>query len=90
MTVSGAAKPAEPKPGARAADITVTVPEGPVIQRVRIEVHYPNGRYTVAYDRVHQPGDKVEGVHLVAAGEATVQVFIDGELVKEEALEPPP
>jgi len=74
----------------RAAAVSIIVPEGPVIQRVRIEVHYPNGRYTVAYDRQHQPGDKVEA-HVAAAGEATVQVLIDGELVTpEQHLAPSP
>ncbi len=79
----------EPTAGLRAADVTVTVPEGPVLQRVRVEVHHPNKRYTVAYDRTHSPGDKVK-VHVVAEGEATVQTFIDGELVAEEDIPPSP
>jgi serine/threonine-protein kinase len=75
--------------GPRAADVSFVVPEGPVVQRVKVEVHYPNGRYTVAYERVHRPGDK-QDVHVVASGEATVQILIDGELVAEYDLEPSP
>jgi hypothetical protein len=75
--------------GPRAADVVVVVPEGPVVQRVKIEVHYPSGRYTVAYERVHRPGEKVRA-HVVASGEATVQILIDGELVAEYDLEPSP
>jgi hypothetical protein len=69
--------------------VSFVVPEGPVVQRVKVEVHYPNGRYTVAYERVHRPGDK-QDVHVVASGEATVQILIDGELVAEYDLEPSP
>lgn len=85
---SAAGKP-KPTGGPYAADVTVTVPEGPVLQRVRVEVHYPHKRYTVAYDRTHSPGDKVR-VHVVAEGEATVQTFIDGEEVAEENIPPSP
>ncbi|MGQ9729916.1 MAG: PASTA domain-containing protein [Candidatus Zipacnadales bacterium] len=73
--------------GPRAADITLIVPQGPVVQRVRIEVHYPTGRYTIAYERVHRPGDKVQ-THVAAPGEATVHILIDGELVREIELMP--
>ena len=90
VAVAGAPKAgSEANQEARAADVSIIVPEGPVIQRVKVEVHYPNGRYSVAYDRVHQPGDKVE-LHVVSAGEATVRIFIDGEPVAEQALSPPP
>lgn len=75
--------------GPRAADVSFVVPEGPVVQRVRIEVHYPNGRYTVAYERVHRPGDK-QTVRVLASGDASVQIFIDGELVREYDLVPSP
>jgi len=62
---------------------------GPVVQRVKVEVHYPSGRYEVAYERVCRPGEKVR-THVTASGEATVQVLIDGELVAEYDLEPSP
>jgi hypothetical protein len=91
ITVSVAAQPASrPKAvrGPRAADVMVVVPEGPVIQRVRVEVHYPSKRYTVAYNRTHSPGDKVK-VHVVAEGEAKVHILIDGDLVAEEDMPPP-
>ncbi|MBM3472226.1 MAG: PASTA domain-containing protein [Armatimonadetes bacterium] len=75
--------------GPRAADVSFIVPEGPVVQRVKVEVHYPSGRYDVVYERIHRPGDR-RTVHVVASGEATVQILIDGELVAEYDLEPSP
>jgi serine/threonine-protein kinase len=75
--------------GPRAADVSFIVPEGPVVQRVKAEVHYPNGRYDVIYERIHRPGER-KTVHVVASGEATVQILIDGELVAEYDLEPSP
>ena len=75
--------------GPRAADVTFVVPEGPVVQRVKVEVHYPSGRYDVVYERIHRPGER-KTVHAVASGEATVQILIDGELVAEYDLEPSP
>jgi serine/threonine-protein kinase len=93
VTVSGkrgaAPPPGEPDTGPRAADISVVVPEGPVVQRVRVEVHYPSGRYTTAYERVHRPGETAR-THVVASGPASVQIFIDGDLIDECELEPEP
>ena len=76
------------KKGPRSADIIVSVPEGPAIQRVKVEVHYPNRRYTIAHDRVHRPGERVK-VHVAASGPASVQTLIDGKLIAEQELEPP-
>jgi len=90
LTISVSAKPAgtrRPVEGPLAADVRVVVPEGPAVQRVRVEVHYPNKRYTVAHDRQHSPGDELK-VHVVAEGEASVHTFIDGELVREDELQP--
>jgi len=91
LTVSGNRKIASAPgvKGPRAADVAIIVPEGPVVQRVKVEVHYPSGRYEVAYERVCRPGEKVR-THVTASGEATVQVLIDGELVAEYDLEPSP
>jgi len=74
------------KKGPRAADVTVVVPQGPARQRVKVEVHYPNARYTKAYDKVHKPGDSVT-VRVLASGPASVQTLIDGKLVAEDELE---
>lgn len=92
LTIAVSAEPAStrrPAKGPRAADVRIVVPEGPAVQRVRVEVHYPSKRYTVAHDRQHSPGDEFK-VHVVAEREASVHTFIDGELVAKQELRPPP
>jgi serine/threonine-protein kinase len=92
LTIAVSAGPTStrrPAKGPRAADVRIVVPEGPAVQRVRVEVHYPNKRYTVAHDRQHSPGDEFK-VHVVAEREASVHTFIDGELVAKQELQPPP
>ncbi len=64
--------------------IRVPVPEGPEEQEIRIEIEDINGRYTL-YEEVHSPGDRVfQRAHTV--GPTIVQVFINGELAKEEKI----
>jgi len=64
--------------------IRVPVPEGPQEQEIRIEIEDLNGRYTL-YEETHRPGDRVfQRAHTV--GPTIVQVFINGELAKEEKI----
>ncbi len=64
--------------------IRIPVPEGPQEQEIRIEIEDMNGRYTL-YEEVHSPGDRVfQRAHTV--GPTIVQVFINGELAKEEKI----
>ncbi len=64
--------------------IRIPVPEGPQEQEIRIEIEDMNGRYTL-YQEVHSPGDRVfQRAHTV--GPTIVQIFINGELAKEEKI----
>lgn len=67
-----------------APGIRIPVPAGPQEQEIRIVVVDDNGEQVV-YEGVHSPGERVfQRVHTV--GPTTVQIYIDGSMVKEEKI----
>lgn len=64
--------------------IRIPVPGGDAEQEIRIEIEDNNGHY-ILYEEIHSPGDRVfQRVNTV--GPTTVQVFINGNLEKEEKI----
>ncbi len=64
--------------------IRVPVPRGDPEQEIRIEIEDNNGHY-ILYEETHSPGDRVfQRVNTV--GPTTVQVYINGNLEKEEKI----
>ena len=66
------------------AEVSIVIPPGDKSQKVKIVVIDDQGVRT-AYEKFHQPEEKVE-VLIEGVGKTTVQVYISGELVKEEKL----
>jgi serine/threonine-protein kinase len=69
----------------RSLTVKLTVPEGPQQQMVEIQVTDDNGERT-AYSEVKHPGDKVSQKIQVVGSPATVRIYLDEKLVKEESL----
>lgn len=66
------------------ADVDITIPPGPARQLVKIVVLDADGARTI-YQKFHKPQDKVK-VKVNYAGKATIQVYMDDELVKAKEL----
>lgn len=66
------------------AEVDIVVPPGPVKQLVKIIVLDEEGAKTL-YQKFHKPKDHVK-LSVPYVGKATIQVFMDEELVKEREL----
>lgn len=69
-------------PVARTINVTITVPPGPDQQQVQIVVVDQRPARQV-YNATHRPGDVIEQAVQVYGKAANVQVYIDGNMVKE-------
>ncbi len=81
---TSSATPQAKKKQEKQAEIDIVVPPGPVKQLVKIIVLDEEGAKTL-YRRFHKPQDHVK-LTVPYTGKATIQVFMDEELVKEKDL----
>lgn len=74
-----------PKPGYKAARVTVSVGKGELLQTVEIEVIDEDGK-RLAYKGEHVPGDVVTRTVMGRGARVVIRVYVNGRLVREEML----